>query len=51
MIKSKHKEGAIVYDTIKSVGNLNIGEAEMIEYHMMWLKQLELNMVRFMKNL
>lgn len=30
--KIKTKEGAIVYDTIKSVGNLNIGEAEMIEY-------------------
>jgi len=30
--KVKTAEGAIVYDTINSVKNLNLGEAEMIEY-------------------
>ena len=30
--KIKTSEGAIVYDTINSVNNLNLGEAEMIEY-------------------
>lgn len=30
--KAKTSEGSIVYDTIKSVNNLNLGEAEMIEY-------------------
>ena len=30
--KIKTTEGAIVYDTIHSVNNLNLGEAEMIEY-------------------
>lgn len=30
--KTKTSEGAIVYDTIRSVNNLNLGEAEMIEY-------------------
>ena len=30
--KIKTSEGAIIYDTINSVANLNLGEAEMIEY-------------------
>ena len=30
--KVKTGEGAIIYDTVKSVRNLNLGEAEMIEY-------------------
>ena len=30
--KVKTSEGAIVYDTINSVKNLNLGEAEMVEY-------------------
>lgn len=30
--KIKTSQGAIVYDTIKSVNNLNLGESEMIEY-------------------